>query len=40
MDSYERSKIADAIKSVDFKAGDFVVKEGDSGDEFFMVEEG
>ncbi len=40
MDSYERSKIGDAIKSVNYKAGSLVVKEGDNGDDFFMVEEG
>lgn len=40
MDSYERSKIGDAIKSVTYKAGSLVVKEGDDGDDFFMVEEG
>ncbi|EGR29177.1 hypothetical protein IMG5_161270 [Ichthyophthirius multifiliis] len=40
MDQYERSKIADAIKSTTFKSHSYVIKEGDNGDDFFMVEEG
>ncbi|EGR29661.1 hypothetical protein IMG5_151310 [Ichthyophthirius multifiliis] len=40
MDNYERSKIGDALKSITFKKGSYVVKEGDSGDDFFMIEEG
>lgn len=40
MDPYERSKIADALKPLKFKKGDFVVKEGEKGDTFYFVEEG
>ena len=40
MDPYERSKIADALKPLKFKTGDYVVKEGERGDTFFFVEEG
>lgn len=40
MEPYERIKIADVIKSVYFKAGEVVIKEGDFGEDFFMVEEG
>ena len=40
MDPYERSKIADALKPLKFKAGEFVVKEGEKGDTFFFVEDG
>lgn len=40
MDPYERSKIADALKPLKFKAGEYVVKEGEKGDTFFFVEEG
>lgn len=40
MDPYERSKIADALKPYRFKINEYVVKEGESGDTFFFVEEG
>eukprot|EP01016_Furgasonia_blochmanni_P022846 TRINITY_DN2481_c0_g1_i5.p4 TRINITY_DN2481_c0_g1~~TRINITY_DN2481_c0_g1_i5.p4 ORF type:complete len:131 (+),score=39.82 TRINITY_DN2481_c0_g1_i5:927-1319(+) len=40
MDPYERSKIADAFREFNFKAGDYVVKQGDQGDTFYFIEEG
>lgn len=40
MDPYERSQLADVLKSVTYKAGDFVIREGDEGNVFFIVEEG
>lgn len=40
MDPYERSKIADALKPMKFKVNEFVVKEGETGDTFFLVEDG
>lgn len=40
MDPYERSKIADALKVVKCKKGEYVVKQGEQGDMFFMIEEG
>mmetsp|Transcript_124544 Transcript_124544/g.186053 ORF Transcript_124544/g.186053 Transcript_124544/m.186053 type:complete len:121 (+) Transcript_124544:889-1251(+) len=40
MDPYERSKIADALKSYKFKKGDYVVREGEHGDSFFFIEDG
>jgi cAMP-dependent protein kinase regulator len=40
MDPYERSKIADAVKPMKFRKGDYVVKEGEIGDTFFFVESG
>jgi cAMP-dependent protein kinase regulator len=40
MDPYERSKIADALVEQKFKKGDFVIKEGDIGDKFFIIIEG
>lgn len=36
----ERSKIADALQSKDYRDGDVVVQQGDIGDTFFFVEEG
>ena len=40
MDHYERSKLPDALKSYEFKAGDYIINQGDSGNEFFMIIEG
>lgn len=40
VDPYERSQIGDALKTVKAKAGERIVKQGDEGDLFFMVEEG
>ena len=40
MDSYERSKLADAVKAEQYKNGDYVIKEGDSGNVFYFIEEG
>jgi CRP-like cAMP-binding protein len=40
MDTYERQKISDAIKVQNYVKGDYVITEGDSGDEFFIVSEG
>lgn len=40
MESHERLKIADALKPLKFKKGEYVVKEGDQGDSFFFIEEG
>ncbi len=40
MDNYERSKLADAIKEVVYKEGDYVIKEGETGNIFFIIIEG
>jgi len=40
MDHYERSKLADAIKEEKYKVGDYVIKEGDDGDTFYIIIEG
>jgi len=40
MDPYERSKIADVAMPVKYKAGDYVIKQGEKGDKFFFIEEG
>lgn len=37
---YERSKIADALKSEKFPAGHTIIREGDPGDSFFLLEAG
>jgi cAMP-dependent protein kinase regulator len=40
LESYERHKIADALETVTFNEGDVVIKQGDAGDCFFIVESG
>jgi len=40
MDAYERSKIADAVKRVKIPAGEYVVRQGEKGDVFYLIEEG
>ena len=40
MENYERSQIADALQSVSFANGEYVIREGDWGDFFYMIEEG
>jgi cAMP-dependent protein kinase regulator len=37
---YELSKLADALSSTVYQAGTVVVREGDSGEEFYLIEEG
>mmetsp|Transcript_3362 Transcript_3362/g.7012 ORF Transcript_3362/g.7012 Transcript_3362/m.7012 type:complete len:332 (-) Transcript_3362:148-1143(-) len=36
----EKMQLADALKVKVYKAGDLIIKEGDDGDDFFIVEEG
>jgi cAMP-dependent protein kinase regulator len=40
MDLYERSQLADAIKEATFEPNDYVIKQGDNGDTFFLIIEG
>lgn len=40
LEPYERHKIADALESVYFTDGQAVVKQGDQGDNFFIIESG
>jgi cAMP-dependent protein kinase regulator len=37
---YEKSKIADALETVSFKAGDVIIKEGEPGENFYLLEDG
>jgi cAMP-dependent protein kinase regulator len=40
---YERSKVADALEPVTFKAGDVIIREGDpcsDGSKFYIIEKG
>lgn len=40
LDAYELSQVADTLKAESFSAGDVIVKQGDPGDKFFVVEMG
>lgn len=40
MDPYERNQIADVLKDVNVSANEYVIKEGDSGDKFYIVVKG
>ena len=40
LSSYEREKICDCISTETFKKGDIVIKEGDEGDKFYLIQEG
>eukprot|EP00347_Sterkiella_histriomuscorum_P007226 403349777 len=40
MDHYERSKLADAIKEEKYEANEFIIKEGELGNVFYIISEG
>ncbi|KFZ16921.1 hypothetical protein V502_04829 [Pseudogymnoascus sp. VKM F-4520 (FW-2644)] len=40
LNDYERSKIADALESCKFPAGTTIIKEGDAGEAFYLLEDG
>lgn len=40
MDPYERVHLADGIRDVKYKAGEYIIKEGEEGNNFYMIEEG
>ena len=40
MDHYERSKLADAIKEEKFEAGDSIIRQGETGNTFYIIVEG
>ena len=40
MDKYDKLSLLDGLKSVWFNKGDIIVREGDIGDLFYIVEEG
>ncbi|CAN6665367.1 cAMP-dependent protein kinase regulatory subunit [Trichomonascus vanleenenianus] len=37
---YELSKLADALNTENYKAGDVIVREGEHGEQFYIIEEG
>ena len=40
VDGYELTQISDALRTCQYKAGDYVIKEGEMGDVFYILEEG
>lgn len=40
LEDAERSKIADVLEGRDFKEDDVIIREGEKGDEFFIIEDG
>ena len=40
IDVYERSQMADALQTVDYTDGEFVIRQGEWGDVFYLIEEG
>lgn len=40
MEPYERLQVADAIRTKTYKPGEYIVKEGDFGDVFYILETG
>jgi len=40
LDYYERLTVADALTPAQFQDGDIIVKQGEQGDDFFVIEEG
>ena len=40
IDPYELGQICDALKSVTYKAGDVIIKQNDTGDVFYILDEG
>ncbi len=40
LDSYERNKICDCLQTKVFKKDDTIIKEGEDGDKFYLIQEG
>lgn len=40
LDNYERQKICDCLETEEFAKGDIIIKEGDAGDKFYLIQEG
>jgi len=37
MDNYERSKLCDAFKEENFNAGEFIIRQGETGNKFYLI---
>lgn len=40
LDNYERLRLQDGLQEEKFKCGDYIIREGEEGHKFYMVEEG
>ena len=40
MEPYERSRLSEAFKEEEYAAGDYIIKEGEEGNVFYILEEG
>ena len=40
IEPYERTQIGDALEEKHYKAGEYVINEGDVGQTFFLISEG
>jgi cAMP-dependent protein kinase regulator len=40
IDPYERSQICDALKENSYNPGEYIIRQGDIGDKFYIVVEG
>lgn len=40
MNAYDRTKLADALRTEEFQDGEYIVRQGEDGDVFFLIEEG
>ena len=40
LDSYERQKICDCLQTEEFERGDVIIREGDDGEKFYLIQEG
>ena len=40
MDNYERQQLSDCLRSAQFAAGEYVIREGEWGDIFYIIEQG
>jgi cAMP-dependent protein kinase regulator len=40
LDPYERGVLCDAFKEVEYKTGDYIIREGEEGNLFYLIEGG
>jgi cAMP-dependent protein kinase regulator len=40
LNNYEREKICDCLETESFTKGQYIIKEGDEGDKFYLIQEG
>ena len=40
MDPYERSKLGDAVREEEFSSGDYIIRQGEQGEKFYLLDEG